>query len=206
MLPIGNVAFFLCFTSHYIVLTPSFSSSNQSLSLQRHLFLGPFYFLLPRSSFHPPSLSRSLSPRWPSWLLWALCWSVCDVFVHRARCWSTRCVSTPYRWPVAWPIWSRGGSSTGTWQPGREGADHFLFKVDLISFSSYKKGQTLFKEGVFFTFSMKSIFLSGIFFTAMLNYLYCFSFSSTQKFTGHYSETWPSSKNESLLGRLYWVV
>lgn len=28
----------------------------------------------------------------------------------------------------------------------------------------------------------------------MLNYLYCLSFSSTQKFTGHYREAWPISK------------
>lgn len=56
-----------------------------------------------------------------------------------------------------------------------------LSEVDLISFSHYKKASTyFFKEGVVFTFSV-------------LNYLYCFSFFSTQTFTDHYRETWPIS-------------
>lgn len=121
------------------------------------------------SSFHPPSLSFFLSRfvfcRWQNWLLSVPCWNACAVFAHKALCWSTLCASMPCRWLVAWPTLSRGGSSTGTWQPG-------------IETGSYKKLRVIFFK-----------FKNG--FAGVVNYLYCFS--STQKFTGHYWETWPKS-------------
>lgn len=118
-----------------------FSSSYSHTLSSFHITLD-FYIIYSSFPFHitsmflfSPTLSLFLSSmvwRWLSWLPWVLCWSVYDVSVHRAPCWSTLCVSMQCKWPVAWPIWSRGGSSTGTWQPGTED----LFKLDLIFFSS----------------------------------------------------------------------
>lgn len=114
------------------------------------LFLSCFLLFIPVFVFalftHPFFLFLSPFCRWRSWLLSVLCWSVCDVFILRVQCWSTRCVSTLCRWHVAWPTSSRGGLSTGTWQPGR----------------------------LLVTKSSKVVFLSfsGEHFTGMLNYLY----------------------------------
>lgn len=72
-------------------------------------------FLLPPPLYLAPLLTLW---RWRSWPRWAPCWSVCAVSVRRGPCSFTPCASTPCRCPVAWPTWSRGGSSTGTWQPG----------------------------------------------------------------------------------------